>query len=429
VTSTEEILAHVGGFNSTVPFTDEPTGFFGGLRELFDHLAAEEIAAGQFLDEDDPIPYPGFGSSTDDYETVVRPFYLRWAGFSSHKTFAWKDKYRLSDAPDRQVRRLMEKENKKCRDNAARDFNDAVRFLVAFARKRDPRYLPNRQTQAERQQAARALAAAQAAKARAERNEKLKDDHVPEWAQSRAGPREEADIDDEFSAGSEAGSEIEQIECVVCDKLFKSEKQYQAHERSRKHTKAVQQLRREMRRDGIELGLDVEEDEAVQTSGSGSKPEFGSASGSRADGENGPAKAGGRPSAPHPDDARLGDDDSPQGETSDEDYAQREAVERRLGLLSASRKLDTPNGVALESAVDELDLDGESASKRTGKAKAKRERRAARQAVSGAEGSAGITCSNCGQPFDSKNKLFQHLRQAHPSQQGPAKGTKKKKNK
>jgi DnaJ homolog subfamily A member 5 len=39
----------------------------------------------------------------------------------------------------RQVRRRMEEENKKARRKARREFNDTMRELVAFVRKRDPR--------------------------------------------------------------------------------------------------------------------------------------------------------------------------------------------------------------------------------------------------------------------------------------------------
>ncbi len=60
--------------------------------------------------------------------------------FQSRKSFGWSDKYDLRDAPDRRVKRLMEKENKRARDAAKREYNDAVRSLAAFIRKRDPRY-------------------------------------------------------------------------------------------------------------------------------------------------------------------------------------------------------------------------------------------------------------------------------------------------
>lgn len=257
VTSAEDISSLVGRFNAAVPFTDEPTGFFGSLRDIFDQLAAEETALGDHGDRD-PISYPAFGTSTSDYDDVVRPFYSGWAGFSTRKTFSWKDKYRLPDAPDRRVRRLMEKENRKCRDDAIREFNDAVRFLVGFSRKRDPRYLPNTQTDSDRQKALRSTVAAQAARSRAANQEKHLKSIVADWVE--AG-RDDEPVGD--TSESEEEPHMEQVECVVCRKVFKSENQYQAHERSKKHVKAVEKLRREMRRENKDLDLESSANQSV----------------------------------------------------------------------------------------------------------------------------------------------------------------------
>jgi len=56
-----------------------------------------------------------FGDSKSDYEDVNQ-FYLYWTAFVSRKPFSWCDKYNLNTAQNRQVRRAMEKENKKNRD-------------------------------------------------------------------------------------------------------------------------------------------------------------------------------------------------------------------------------------------------------------------------------------------------------------------------
>ncbi|KAH6681244.1 meiotically up-regulated protein [Plectosphaerella plurivora] len=249
LTSTQDIFDLIRRFNATVPFNDEPNGFFGIAAETFARLADEELGAGEYDDHDRP-EYPPFGDSSDSYDPVVKQFYAGWTGFSTRKSFAWKDKYRLGEAPDRRVRRLMEKENKKLRDEAVREFNDAVRFLVTFVRKRDTRYLPNHQTSAERQAALRSAAAAQAARSRAANSEKIRDEPVATWAQPQTH-----DVGEHFS-DVEDDSEVEHIECVVCDKTFKSEKSFEAHEKSKKHIKAVQKLRRQMQKEGTDLDLD-----------------------------------------------------------------------------------------------------------------------------------------------------------------------------
>lgn len=365
-------------FNATVPFDDEPTGFFGISRETFEHLVLEEEAAAEFDDANMP-DYPTFGSSDDDYESVVKPFYAAWAGFSTRKSFSWKDKYRLSDAPDRRVRRLMEKENKKLRDDAIRDFNDAVRFLVGFVRKRDPRYLPNTQTDAERQASLRSAAAAQAARSRAAHQEKFASHEVPQWAQSRP---DDGPASDDFSE-TEEDSEVEILECVACNKTFKSENQLEAHERSKKHLKAIQQLRRQMQREGADLQLD----DIGPTSVQDTQPDTQESSAGEAsvcqDRRHG--EAAGLSPRPAEIPELLAAEDS-GASSNEDDYAPRSVVEKRIvSESSASANLNGSRNVeeqGLPEAAQALIIDESTASgRKIGKAKAKRERKAAARAL------------------------------------------------
>lgn len=240
----------MGRFNSRTPFTDSPTGFYGILNDTFAQLAKEEDAACDW-EGFEPVDYPEFGHSKDGFEDGVKAFYRVWINFSTKKSFSWRDEYRASDAPDRQTRRLVEKENKRLRDEGIREFNDAVRSLVTFVRKRDPRFTPNTQSEEDRQKVIRDAATAQAARNRAANKAKLDSHVLPTWAQ----PEKADDLEGSFS--SEEEEIIEEIECVVCDKVFKSEKQYEAHEKSKKHIKAVQQLQRQMRAENKDFDLDV----------------------------------------------------------------------------------------------------------------------------------------------------------------------------
>ncbi|EEY23567.1 DnaJ domain-containing protein [Verticillium alfalfae VaMs.102] len=372
LTSTEDILSLIRRFNSTVPFTDDPMGFYGILNETFAHLADEEDAV-RDSNSVHRVDYPSFGESSDEYEPNVKAFYANWAGFSTVKTFAWKDKYRLSDAPDRRVRRAMEKENKKMRDDAIKEFNDAVRFLVTFARKRDPRYLPNSQTDAERQSALRNAAAAQAARSRAANMEKLADDHlVPEWAQSR-----QDDADAGSFTQSEEESEVEHIECVVWDG----------------GDQMVHSGDEEVR--SVD-GLDVHD---VQThlhvaGGGESKTAVLSTDGDYVD------------NVSNTDDDDGDDDD-------DDEYASRAVVEGRIAGVGDTKDgldgnyiLNTDKGSGF--SVDErnhLDIPA----KKPGKAKAKREKKAAREAAAQLEEPQHL-CGVCHETFPSKTKLSSHIR-------------------
>src|SRR5438034_2398411 len=182
MTTVDDLVKLFIKFGPRMAFSDSPSGFFGGLRETFDQLAREEALACRW-EGLERIDYPSFGNRDDEHDDI-RPFYMVWAGFATKKSFSWKDAYRYSEAPDRRVRRLMEKENKRLRDEAIREFNDTVRSLVAFVKKRDPRCKPNAQSDADRQKSLRDAAAAQAARSRAANEAKLQDHVVPDWAQS-----------------------------------------------------------------------------------------------------------------------------------------------------------------------------------------------------------------------------------------------------
>jgi DnaJ homolog subfamily A member 5 len=367
LTTTEEIMTLIGRFNRSVPFNDSPNGFFGILDITFGQLATEEAAACEW-EGAVPVEYPPFGSSDDEYDLVAKPFYSAWSNFATRKSFSWKEKWRLSDAPDRRVRRLMEKENKKMRDDAIRDFNDAVRSLVAFVKKRDPRYVPNTQSEAERQKVLRDSAIAQAERARAANRQKLDEASVAEWAQSRADNDE---YNDEF-ATSEEESEVEHFECVVCNKTFKSEKQYETHEKSKKHVKAVQQLRRQMKHEGLAFALD----EPVDTTGAREdEPQTTDASQEPVETEAKADEVDGRVDG----DVEDGSAES-SSEAWNDEYAPREAVEGRLAAGSM-----TDSGDELETQMTDVTLDddpGPTKEKaKLNKAKLKRAKKEAKQAA------------------------------------------------
>lgn len=394
LTTTDEIYTLMGRFSKSVPLDDSPNSFYTILRDSFDKLAEGEHAAAEW-DGLAPVDYPSFGESTDD-DSVAKAFYSRWSSFSTRLSFSWKDKWRLSDAPSRQVRRIMDKENKKLRDDAIREFNDAVRSLVIFVRKRDPRYIPNSQSEDERQKILRDSAAAQAARSRAANQEKMnKADAVPEWAQSRG---DEVNLG-EFSETADE-SEVEHIECVVCNKTFKSEKQFEAHEKSKKHLKAVQQLRRKMRKEDATFDLAQEIDPIPCTDPPGKQQtEPAAVDGQQAAGagngiverpSSSPSSRGPyEPTSQAETDTAVPTSAPPSSEADSEDeYASRDAVEARLAgkVGSFSGSDDGEKVDQLTSKTSEMTVGGDAPPKKIGMAKAKKQKKAARQAAAQQEG-------------------------------------------
>ncbi|EKG12195.1 Zinc finger U1-type protein [Macrophomina phaseolina MS6] len=400
-------------FNSRVEYSDAPAGFFGFLRDTFDTLAKEEMVAAAWDGLDAP-EYPSFGHSDSSYDDVVRNFYAAWMAFSTKKSFAWKDVYRYSDAPDRRTRRYMEKENSRLRDEGIREFNDAVRTLVAFVRKRDPRWAPNTQTEAERQKALKEMRDAQAARARAER-EALMQEEVPEWTRTRDP--------EELEESEEEEIEEEHFECVACNKTFKSEKQWEAHEKSKKHQKAVYALQKKMRKENKNLNLDddlpgsgvatpgvADEEEALELVDD--EPNIREATTSLKDVElDGEDASEDEEPEEKKKDAPTADKPTPpesEGEASDDDYVPRSNLESRLAGKKASDHEE-------EDAKPQLALDSDDekpatqAGPKMGKAAQKRAKKAAKQAAADQE-ELKFKCVQCQAGFPSKRRLFQHIK-------------------
>jgi DnaJ family protein A protein 5 len=432
VTTADDLARMMGKFRGNVDFSDSPNGFFGFVRETFEQLAQEEEYAADYEDMDIPT-YPSFGHKDDHYEGVVRDFYAAWNGFATAKSFAWLDMYRLTDAPDRRTRRMMEKENQKFRDDGKREFNDAVRTLIAFVRKRDPRYTPNTQTDEDKAKAQRDARKAQVARARAAQIAKLEQETqaVPDWAIARPA--------DELEEESEEEIDEEHYECVACNKTFKSERQWEAHEKSKKHQKAIQALKKKMQKDNAHLNLDedalssgvitpandeLEPDAAsdVEDLGDSMQDLAGETDELKLedrseDEEEAEAEPDAKDAVPETTHTELGgspvvasdeDDDD-----EDDEYASRSEIEARLAGFAKTATSTAPseglNTKPADPADPETDIPPEP---KLGAAAKKRAKRAAKQAEV-EESDAQGKCAGCDAAFPSKTQLHQHLKK-HP---------------
>lgn len=110
-------------------------GFFGVYKGVFEKIDLQEING----KSGEPAA-PLFGDSSSPIADVLR-FYSYWENFATKLNFSWEDKYNVLDAPNRQTKRAMEKENQKFRDAGRKEYTAEVRSLAAFVKKRDRRYL------------------------------------------------------------------------------------------------------------------------------------------------------------------------------------------------------------------------------------------------------------------------------------------------
>ena len=212
-------------------YDDTPGAFYRVYKDLFLDLANKE---------DDDLPE--FGNSKSDWE-YVQMFYSHWSSFSTTRGFENFDKWNLRDGETRQVRRAMEAENKKARGAAKKEFSETVRKLIDFVKKRDPRVSNFREQKLLADQAAKEkleISKKQQAEEKQRQRELAREDELRRWEEIDRMKQQNDDL--EISDGKKS-SEI--VECVVCDKTFKSEKSFASHENSKKHREAVNALRKE----------------------------------------------------------------------------------------------------------------------------------------------------------------------------------------
>ena len=248
-------------------FDDDDSGsFYGVYGALFKALDQQEQAASLALDKARFAEGPPFGKAGDSWETV-RKFYNHWSGFSTLKTFAWADEYNLAEADNRKVRRLMDEENKKLRKAEQREFNDTVRALVAFVKKRDKRFAKRQMERARVEKEAQAAAQRQRLEARKAKALKAEQYKAADWTmQDEDGPQW---LRDEIAAAERESAEREarkqDLFCPVCRKRFKSAKQWENHEQSKQHKAAVLRLKEEMMADEelVRVAMEEAEEEAA----------------------------------------------------------------------------------------------------------------------------------------------------------------------
>ncbi|KAJ1945449.1 hypothetical protein GGF37_001696 [Kickxella alabastrina] len=282
-------------------FDDSPSGFYTVYRGLFARLRDEELDVYDPETESqmDYLQNLDFGTSFTLFDedaayarsqnrsnrqprrsegtgSTLRDFYNFWTSFSSRKSFGWFDRFRLADAENRQIRRLMEKENKVLRDKAKREFTETVQNLASWLKKRDPRYKRytdeqqalqlERESERKRRMAEQRAAVVEDASTYVRQAweevdySKFLDEHLDyspeEHSDSASDNTDIVGGKDDFASGIElevvSGDELDpenELVCFTCDKLFKTAAQKENHEKSKKHQKAVREIRREMMRE------------------------------------------------------------------------------------------------------------------------------------------------------------------------------------
>lgn len=268
-------------------FGDDTEGFYAVYNEVFRKLAEEDKP---YLEDEDFKLYD-FGNSLSIYEDVVKPFYDHWESYCTAKSYVWVEKYDTREAPERRVRRLMEAENKKLRDAARKERNEEIRTLVKFVKKRDKRVQEYKKKMEERAEEIKKKAQDQRQRHLHEGRKKLENYQEAEWS-SATGLEDhykalEAKYVEQFGdhhSDSENSNESVEKEdtydnlfCVACDKMFKSEQSFKNHEKGKKHKDMVAIIKAHMEEEdedyaeegeklnGLEEKYIIEEEEEEST--------------------------------------------------------------------------------------------------------------------------------------------------------------------
>ncbi|XP_063929613.1 dnaJ homolog subfamily C member 21-like isoform X4 [Zophobas morio] len=201
-------------------------GYDDGPSNLFYTIAQED----KFFKSS--VNYPSFGDSSSNPEFCAT-FYNFWTRYSTTRSFSHLDKYDLRQAPNRTVRRFMEKENSKLRAATKKEYNEAVRSLVLFVKRRDRRL--SEPTRRSNQQNKKSVSSVHKIP------KKTFDQPEGSWL-----PHLWVLDDPEPFSSDEAEKVTDSFFCVVCDKLFSSSKTFTQHTRSKAHSKRHAQLRQDL---------------------------------------------------------------------------------------------------------------------------------------------------------------------------------------
>ncbi|KAI6104794.1 DnaJ-domain-containing protein [Pisolithus thermaeus] len=391
-------LSHFFDATRWSAFDDGENGFFTLYRNLFSRLAQEE----NFVDA---LEYPSFGYSTWTWVSSERPseaarhFYNAWTNFSTMKEFTWMEKYNITEAPDRRIRRLMEKENKKARDDARREYNETVRSLALFVRKRDPRYKTHLAHQAQLNGLRKASGSSTPLSTpKAPRS--VQDVYVEqEWQKTIPSVADAEDLDWAIAEGEDS----EEWECVACGKTFRSEAAWDSHERSKKHMKEVEKLKREMRRENAELGLDDTDDVGDNT--------------------DQPEDAVGVLAEESPPPPSAASDDSVSAELDIRPPDHVSAMDASITLETHEESEGQPSSTSHIGDQDHNALRNQPETLREKPDVSKREKRKLKEARKAAQPPVQM-CNVCKQPFDSRTRLFAHIRETGHALATPADGQK-----
>lgn len=219
-------------------YSDSGRGFYKVYADLFEKIYANELNFAKKLGLPLPKEAPVMGNLESPYAQVTA-FYSYWLGFATVLDFFWADQYDAMAGPNRKSRRVMEEENKKLRKKARREYNETVRGLAEFVKKRDKRVIDMQIKRNEEMERKREEEKQRKKELDRQKAEKAKQYEEPEWTKVEEVEEGEGEGEDEDALEEKKN----EFYCIACSKKFRSDKQWKNHEQSKKHKEKVAELR------------------------------------------------------------------------------------------------------------------------------------------------------------------------------------------
>jgi DnaJ family protein A protein 5 len=232
--------------------------FYEVFNEVFMKIKIEEEKAKELndIDRQSPLEMTNFGDASSD-ESMIKNFYLDWENFSSCKTFAFADMYNPKDYEGRRIKRLIDRENKKVRNEARKQYISKIKQLVGFVKSRDSRWaemVHKENLKRKKQEQLNKIEEIRKEKEWQEKKKRLLEEEMKNYGEYI---EEEEDI---------ALTNLEEFFCRVCNKEFKTEGALRHHNKSKQHLKRKKKIMEELMLEGDEemlkkLEQEIEESE------------------------------------------------------------------------------------------------------------------------------------------------------------------------
>lgn len=215
-------------------YDDSPCGFFAVYRILFESIESCEPSSSSSHE------ITSFGSMNTPYKPSIAAFYTKWAHFSTERVFGC-ELPRFVFSLERDKRRTLMHELQKTLERKRRLYNNKVRSLANFIKKKDPRY--KRWMEQWRQC-----------------ENKSTDLTTPSYSDVELDAllQRIAPVEENLECSD---NEIRELYCAVCKKAFKSQNQWFNHERSSRHRLAMQRLGLDASNDAPQFDHPLDENE------------------------------------------------------------------------------------------------------------------------------------------------------------------------